>query len=232
MIAVMEPQNALQRSRPLTILRAVLKRWGASAVKRKIWDDEYAAGKWKAIDPQDRRERRDIVYGPVEFHARGGDVLDLGCGTGSTAVEMEDVYHSYLGVDISPVAIHRAEQLIRQDHEKAASTAFVAADIASFLTDRRFDVILYRECLYYFSLAQIKLILARHARYLRPGGVFIVRLHDRQHFQKIVSYISRTYPVIEQLVPSSESTIVLVFRPRSRLPEPGLAERIVREDLR
>lgn len=225
MTSTVELTDELQESLPVRFLRAALKRWGASATKRKIWDREYAAGKWRAIDPRECDDRqRDMVYGLLEFYARAGDLLDLGCGTGSTAKEMENVYHSYLGVDISPIAIRRAEENIRQDDAKASKTVFTAADIATFSTDRRFDVILYRECLYYFPLAQIKLLLAGHGRFLRPNGVFILRLHDRRRFHKIVSYVCEAYSVVERLAPSSDGAIVLVFRPRIEAPTIALPE--------
>jgi 2-polyprenyl-3-methyl-5-hydroxy-6-metoxy-1,4-benzoquinol methylase len=202
-------------STPVRAFHAVLKRWGASQIKQKIWNAEYESGKWKAIDPQDAEYiQRDLVYGVLEKWGNASDILDLGCGTGSTAVQIADVYRSYLGADISPVAIEWARKNIAQVPEKLLKTEFAVAPIEAFTSQRQFDVVLYRECLYYFALAQIKSILKQHSLFLRPGGVFVVRLHDRNRYEKIVSHIMNAYEVVEKVAPEGDPTIVLVFRPR------------------
>lgn len=199
---------------PARAFHAVLKRWGASATKQKIWNSEYEAGKWHAIDPQEAEGiPRDLVYAVLERWGHGGDLLDLGCGTGSTAVQIADVYHSYLGIDISPVAIEWARKNIEQVPSKVLKTEFSVAPIENFATRRTFDVVLYRECLYYFALGQIKTILSRHTELLRPQGVFVVRLHDRDRYEKIVAHIVEAYDVVEKVAPAGDPTIVLVFRP-------------------
>jgi SAM-dependent methyltransferase len=186
---------------PARAFHAVLKRWGASATKQKIWNAEYQSGKWTAIDPQETEAvPRDLIYPVLEKWGAKGDILDLGCGTGSTAVQIADVYRSYLGIDISPVAIERE---------------FAVAPIESFTTQRRFHIVLYRECLYYFSLGQIKTILNRHALFLRPDGVFVVRLYDRNRYEKIVDHIFETYEVKETVAPADNPTIILIFKPRN-----------------
>ncbi len=199
---------------PARAFHAVLKRWGASATKQKIWNAEYESGKWRDIDPQDSATiQRDLVYAVLEKWADRGDMLDLGCGTGSTAVQIDDVYRSYLGIDISPVAIEWARKHIAQNPAKALKTSFAVAPIEAFSTQRTFDVVLYRECLYYFALGQIKSILSGHSRFLSDRGVFVVRLHDRNRYEKIVSHITQTYDVLEKVAPVGDPTIVLVFRP-------------------
>ncbi|MDI3253475.1 MAG: class I SAM-dependent methyltransferase [Bacillota bacterium] len=201
---------------PARAFHAVLKRWGASATKQKIWNAEYQSGKWTAIDPQETEAvPRDLIYPVLEKWGAKGDILDLGCGTGSTAVQIADVYRSYLGIDISPVAIERAEKNLDPIVAKRDKTEFAVAPIESFTTQRRFHIVLYRECLYYFSLGQIKTILNRHALFLRPDGVFVVRLYDRNRYEKIVDHIFETYEVKETVAPADNPTIILIFKPRN-----------------
>jgi SAM-dependent methyltransferase len=75
-----------------------------------------------------------VVLEAVCPERSGRSLLDFGCGVGRLAPLMRDLGFDYLGVDLSPVAIDQA----RTAHPSAA---FEVADIVSFRTERRFDVI-------------------------------------------------------------------------------------------
>ena len=197
------------------ILNAVLKRWGAASTKRRIWDAEYKSGKWHHLDPNDRAEaQRDLIYKALERYSEAASILDLGCGTASTAVELRAEYASYLGVDISEIAIEQATKVIKQDLQRSLKARFEVSDILRFGPEGTFNVILFRECLYYFPRYEVKTMLEHYSRFLAPGGVFIVRFHDRRKYESLVSLIEREYEVAERLAPASATEVVLVFRPR------------------
>lgn len=69
----------------------------------------------------------------------------MGCGTASTALELESKYSYYLGVDISEIAIQKARAFISQNLGKAQKTYFAVGDLATFNPGRKFLVIIYRE---------------------------------------------------------------------------------------
>lgn len=202
------------------ILNAVLKRWGAAATKQRIWDDEYRSGKWQHLDPQDRSDvQRDLIYQALECYSRGASILDLGCGTASTAAELKSDYASYLGVDISEIAIAQAREVIAQDPERAHKTHFAVSDIFDFVPGGQFSVILFRECLYYFPKQTVREVLEHNCQFLAPGGVFVVRFHDRKKYDPLVRLIEREYEVTECLAPQGATEIVLVFQPASTARE-------------
>src|ERR1043165_6371107 len=83
----------------------VLKRWGSLEVRSKIWNREFAAGHWNYMD----ETVTDPIYRLIETHSNNGAILDVGCGTGNTSIELKrDKYTNYTGVDISQVAIDKA----------------------------------------------------------------------------------------------------------------------------
>jgi hypothetical protein len=70
--------------RTLTFVRGFLLSHGPVKVKKALWNMEFSGGKWNFID----ETSGDCVYAHLEKHARGGDILDLGCGPGNTANEL------------------------------------------------------------------------------------------------------------------------------------------------
>jgi len=202
------------------ILNAVLKRWGATSTKQRIWDAEYQSGKWQHLDPRDRSGiQRDLIYQSLERYSEGTSILDLGCGTASTAAELRSDYASYLGVDISEIAIAQGREIIARDPERAHKTHFAVSDIFDFVPGGQFNVILFRECLYYFPKQTAREVLEHYCQFLVPGGVFVVRLHDRKKYDPLVRLIEREYEVAECLAPSGATEIVLVFQPVGAVKE-------------
>jgi trans-aconitate methyltransferase len=133
-----------------------------------VWDLQYTLGLWRYLD-----HGQDPA--PLEFARRVNArprVLDLGCGTTVNLALPTDGYRHYHGVDISRAAIRRARSL-RRPH-----TSFEVAELLSYHTAERYDVVLLREVLYYFSLDEAVGLLHRAAGFLAPGGRLIVWLYD------------------------------------------------------
>jgi len=186
----------------------IVKRWGSAAAKRRIWDVEFASGLWARLE----HTADDPIYGYLETYANGGNVLDLGCGSGNTGGEMNTSrYTSYTGVDVSSVALRKAESRIEASDRKAKN-AYIRGDLEDYLPTQAYDVILFRESLFYVAAGRIKAVLDRYSFYLTDNGVFIVRLCDRRKYANIVSLIQRYYAVIDQHLAQHTPDIILVFQ--------------------
>jgi cyclopropane fatty-acyl-phospholipid synthase-like methyltransferase len=202
----------------------VLKRYGPSRMKKAFWDQEFTSGKWNFADDTSS----DLVYKHLEKYVGDGSVLDLGCGQGSTAIELASPYRRYVGVDISEVALKRA----RKKTEEVGRTnraSFACSDFLGFNPDQKFDVILFRESMYHVPIGQVKTILDRYSQFLSEDGVFLVRLflagpkgEKRFRPKAVIRTIESTFDVIEKADYDdiSESTVV-VFRPRVAATNPG-----------
>lgn len=189
-------------------LRALAQNRGTPEMKRALWNKEFAAGSWNhLVDTQN-----DFVYGVIARYLRGGSILDLGCGVGSTGAELPvDGYRSYTGVDISDVALAdaraRAERLGR-----ASTNLFIQSDIESYDPPNPLDVILLRECLYYIPKRQVPALLVKLARKLNPEGAILIRLFDRDAYRDYIDIIGASVHIIEQVPDPSSKSVVIVCR--------------------
>lgn len=110
----------------------------------------------------------------VRHRPEAHSILELGCGTGSLAVELQMLgSFDYLATDGS-------ESMLREARRKAAE-AFVKVDFdVAHFTDYHIDpprdavILLYDGLNYLLDQADIRSLLACTFEALKPGGVFIV----------------------------------------------------------
>ncbi|WND22012.1 class I SAM-dependent methyltransferase [Streptomyces violaceus] len=99
---------------------------------------------------------------------RAGDVLDLGCGTGSLSLLASEQGHRVTGVDLSPAMVTLArEKLAGRD------AVFLVGDAAAPpIGEQRFDAVLVRHVLW--ALPDPGRALRHWAGLLRPGGRLVL----------------------------------------------------------
>jgi len=183
------------------------KRWGSSERKKAIWDKEFGSGDWRYLDSTGD----DPVYGYLARHCAARTILDLGCGSGNTANELDDsAYSQYLGVDVSEKAIQMAIARSRRNGREAKNR-YVCADIERFIPEARYEVLLFRESLFYVPVSRVFHLLERYRQYLTKDGVFVVRMCSREKHRAIVRLIERHYTILESS-PRTDSNVILVFR--------------------
>jgi SAM-dependent methyltransferase len=200
--------------RSLTLIRSLAKRIGPTSTKKSLWDREFATGHWNFID----NTAGDCVYPYLEKYARNGSILDLGCGPGNTANEVANsAYQTYLGVDISEVALNKGRKR-SIEVDRASKNSFELGDFISYVPRQQFDVILFRESMYHVPSHTVKPMLRRYAAYLKPGGVFVVRMcvagsdgKNKPRLTAMVEVIDREFEVLENKRHGDPS--VIVFRP-------------------
>ena len=208
--------------RTKNFVQGFLASYGPSSIKKRLWDKDFASNKWNFID----NTVGDCVYPHLEKYARNGNILDLGCGPGNTANELNsDAYKSYVGVDISEVALAKAVKRT-QENGRADKNSFVCSDFLGYRPTQESDIILFRESLYHVPYGQVLKILEKYSKHLKKSGVFIVRLYmgDNRSGKKIkfrvkrkVDLIKREFDVLES--PQYDTPglpVVLVFRPRGQ----------------
>src|SRR5690349_20992009 len=128
-----------------SMFRGFKQKWGSASAKRRLWNREYAVCPWRQEE-----EAADVVLCEMlGRHAHKGSILDLGCGAGNTVCELsDDAYERYTGVDVSDVALEKAAARSRANGA-GARTEFLQSDILGFQPRTAFDVILFRESVYY-----------------------------------------------------------------------------------
>jgi len=213
--------NLAERSVNLVV--AALKSYGPSRLKKYFWDKEFSGTKWDFID----NTAGDCVYESLEKYARNGSILDLGCGPGNTANELaETVYSRYVGVDISEAALEKGRKRTVQNG-RTDKNVFVQGDFVSYSPLEKFDVILFRESMYHVPMGKIKETLDRLSKYLKDGGVFIVRMYtadsdtagkDKPRPIAMIQILETEFDIREKHRYDGERhPTVLVLRPRHRV---------------
>ena len=112
-----------------------------------------------------------------EFCRPPGRLLDLGCGTGRLLRELAPLGYDCTGVDLSPEMLRVARQ------KCGPEVALIEANLTdlSAIPDASFD---YAACLF-STLGMIRGRANREAalrearRVIRPGGVFVLHVHNR-----------------------------------------------------
>ncbi|MGW7087776.1 methyltransferase domain-containing protein [Streptomyces sp. NPDC054871] len=97
-----------------------------------------------------------------------GDVLDLGCGTGSLSLLAAERGHRVTGVDLSPNMVERARERLAGH----AAEVLIGDAEAPPVEGRRFDVVLARHVLW--MLPDPEATLRRWCGLLRPGGRLVL----------------------------------------------------------
>jgi len=195
------------------VLRGLLQRYGTENIKRRLWNHQYAKGRWKCLDTM----ATDCVYPHLEKYVRDGSILDLGCGPGAVGNELNaTAYRTYTGVDICDVAVEKARNRTAENRRADKNTYF-QSDIFSYEPTEQYDVIFFGDSIYYFPHQQIADMLNRYSKYLKKDGVFVVRswlLKDRQ--RAIISNIENEFDVVEKCFYHNAALCVIVFQPPVR----------------
>jgi len=208
--------------RMANFLVAGLKSYGPSGVKKLLWDKEFTGSKWNFID----NTAGNCVYPNLEKYAKNGSILDLGCGPGNTANELAvTAYESYVGVDISDVALEKARKRT-VENGRQGKNVFFQGDFIKFQPNQKFDVILFRESMYHVPIGEIKSILNHYANCLKKDGVFIVRMgisdaerdgEEKPRPAAMVRIMETEFDVVENHeYPGVGRPVVLVLRPKHR----------------
>ncbi len=133
-----------------------------------FWD--RIAAKYAARPVRNPTAYEETLAETIAHLGRGDRVLELGCGTGTTALKLAPHVKTMVASDISAAMIAIAEE--KRQAEGAGNVRFVIGDISDADADAEpYDAVLAFNLLH--LIADLDGALASiHAR-IRPGGLFI-----------------------------------------------------------
>lgn len=135
---------------------------------RRPWNDSYASGEL----PWDTGVPEPLL---VEFVNSGGTLggraLDVGAGTGTNAMWLSEHGFDVLGIDISPLAVEKAQAKMAG---RPLSCRFSAMDFLTELPDGLFRFVFDRGCFHVFDEPGERTRFAGNvAALLEPGGLWL-----------------------------------------------------------
>lgn len=198
------------QTRVKNAMRGLTQRWGTPNMKRRLWDMEYASGKWNHCE----HTAKGGIYDFLEKYSRNGSILDMGCGSGNTGAELNTgSYHDYTGVDVSEVAVQKAARRSELTGRNGKNKYF-QHDMLSYAPRQKHDVILFRESVHNIPQLKLKRTLDRYAQSLAEDGVLIVSLMraSERRYKEIIEWIAANYRVVEKYSSPGSDAFVIVFR--------------------
>lgn len=134
----------------------------------KFWDD-MAEGYAKSDIRDQRAYERKLEITRALF-PQDADVLEIACGTGTTALHHAPYVRHYTATDISPKMLEIALQQARDAH--VTNVSFEEVDIdEETLPENRYDAALAMSILH--LVADRDAVLAKIHKTLKPGGHFV-----------------------------------------------------------
>lgn len=180
---------------------------------RTEWNDQYRKGMWDYLNDHLEAQRYDAILQAVQTYGSNGHILEVGCGEGILQSRMPPGgYSSYLGIDISEVAIKKAGRLCNQ------ATQYVQANMETYIPKSRFDVIIFNESLYY-AREPVQL-LVQYAQFLQRGAHVILSIYDTEENRRLRNCIEKNYSIRAQQVSTNQrgSWYCQVYSKESILP--------------
>jgi len=175
-------------------------RWKkAQAREPGFWDNEYTSGSYDRLGLSEQRHHIRLLAALVAEHAPNLRVLDIGCGDGAFYKAIRS--HSparYVGVDVSDVAIARAQDRYGAD----AGATFIVGDGSRFPTDETFDAIVFPECIEF--LGDPVKVLDHYRGNLAEGGIFGVTQWLATRPLRIWRAVAAHTEVVDQAVVSAQ----------------------------
>lgn len=138
------------------------------AQANKFWD-RHAAGyaKRPVADEAAYQKKLEITRGYLKPDM---ELLEFGCGTGSTAIVQAPYVKHYQAIDISPKMLEIAQG--KADAAGIENITFTVSGIEEFSApDASFDVVMGHSILH--LLEDKDAAMAKVYRLLKPGGVFV-----------------------------------------------------------
>jgi trans-aconitate methyltransferase len=112
---------------------------------------------------------------------KGERILDLGCGTGDLAVEINKSGASVTGMDLSIAMIDQA-------NKKYPDIKFITGDAADFAFDEPFDAVFSNAALHWVK--QADKVIACVWNSLHAGGRFVVEFGGKGNVEKVIHAIN------------------------------------------
>jgi SAM-dependent methyltransferase len=151
------------------------------ALKKPWWEDLFGEDFTRAIPKlSDKQVAREVDFIEESLGvAKGGVVLDLGCGSGAHAVELATRGYGVVGYDLSVYQLALAADIAQERDQKIN---FLQGDMREMAFDETFDgIYCWNTTFGYFEEDKNIAVAERVFKALKPGGMFLVDVANRDY---------------------------------------------------
>lgn len=151
------------------------------ALKKPWWEDIFGEDFSRAVPRlSDRQVSREVDFIEESLGvAKGGVVLDLGCGSGSHAVELATRGYGVVGYDLSVYQLALAADTAQEREQKIN---FLQGDMREMAFEETFDgIYCWNTTFGYFEEDKNVAVAERVFKALKPGGMFLVDVANRDY---------------------------------------------------
>jgi len=143
------------------------------ATGSEFWDN--ISGTYASAPVKDVEGYEDTLTRIRKYLKPASSVLEVGCGTGTTALKLADLAKSYVATDFSPELIKICK--VRQSEgEKGKHVDFQVADIHSLDTNKaQYDGVVVMNTLHLMPNPQST--ANNLSKVLKPGGILVSKTH-------------------------------------------------------
>lgn len=131
-------------------------------------------------------------------------VLDLGCGQGRNALAIARRGHAVLGVDIAPAGLRSMTEIAREERLDLRGHA---ADLAAYVPEPGFDVVLFDRVLHLLPGTGRLAVLRRALDAVVPGGWCLIL--DERVLMDAYRRAARSHPAAWEVEKTTRSTLFL-----------------------
>ena len=148
---------------------------------KQVFDEDYLYF-YADVLPEERTEREvELIWRLLDLQP-GAEVLDAPSGHGRISNRLAGRGARVTGLDATPLFLDLAR---RDAAERGVDVEYVEGDLRSLPWEGRFDVVLnWFTSFGYFGDDDNRRVLGEAWKALRPGGRFVVDLHNRDEFQR------------------------------------------------
>lgn len=173
------------------------------------WDHQYATGRWEGLKAPTETARLDACVTLLRRHVPAGRWLEIGCGEALLQQRLApNDYQRLVGVDISAVAIARAQSLA------GPRERYLRADMRGLTLDEKFDAVVFTESIYYDPRPDD--LLRGYLQFLAAGGVFVISIFRSKGSAGVWAGIHSVTSLVDSIVTNNDagSWDCEVLRPR------------------
>lgn len=148
-----------------------------------LWEEFYSSGEYKFLESPAEIGRFGVIAEIICMLPGKLNVLDIGCGLGHLCRLLpENKLKRYLGIDISPKAIAKAQENYPQH-------TFLCTDIKKFTPDTPQDVVVISCVLELLYDIEYRQVIENSLALLSPAGILIVTVYSPPQGGEVVEYL-------------------------------------------